>query len=174
MGGEPTLEEESEIHRLCYEAGDKAALLLLMRHCYLMHWDVPEWAQKAFLDVLDRVGRGDVRSWDDVFGEPLPKGKHMRTAQLEHRKYAIYIHVRAIVEKERVPIDGKLFERVGRETGLGGSTVIKGLYYRVERVLRRLPRVSARNENSGWGKWVVERNAALEAKRKKQEETSGK
>ncbi len=41
---ELTLEEESELHRLAYEAGDKVALLWMMRHCHYMHWPVPEWA----------------------------------------------------------------------------------------------------------------------------------
>ncbi len=135
---ELTLEEESELHRLAYEAGDKVALLWMMRHCHYMHWPVPEWAWEAFLDALDRVEKGNARSWNDVFGEPHPRGRHLRTAQLEHRKFAIFLCVRQYVEREGARIDEALFERVGRETGLGGATVIKERYYQVDRILRRL------------------------------------
>ena len=44
--------------------------------------------------------------------------------------------MREIVAKEGARIDDKLFERVGRETGLGGATVIKKAYYRVEKIYR--------------------------------------
>src|SRR5262249_11134545 len=153
--------------------GDKAALLQMIRHCLVVGWPVPEWAARALDEVCGYVEMGGASSWDDVFGRPHPKGKHKRSAQLQNRKYGVHKRVRERHDGG-VPIDDQLFERVGRETGLGGSTVIKGLYYQVERVLRRLPTAGARNENSSWGKWLVERNAAAEAKRKKQEETSGK
>jgi hypothetical protein len=135
---ELTLEEESELHRLAYEAGDKVALLWMMRHCHYMHWPVPEWALQALTDALDRIEAGAARSWNEVFGEPRPRGTHAWTAQLDHRKYAIYVSVRAIVEREGKRIDTALFERVGRETGLGSASTIRERYYQVDHIIRRL------------------------------------
>jgi hypothetical protein len=119
-------------------AQSKAAVLLMIRHCFMQRWPVPDWAQQAFIDACFHVEMGGAASWDDVFGRPHPPGKHLRSIQLENRKYGIYSRVQEIVEKEDVPIDDKLFERVGRETGLGGATVIKNAYYRVKKILDRL------------------------------------
>jgi hypothetical protein len=132
------LARESELHRVAYEAGDKAALLLIIQHCFMQRWPVPDWAQQAFVDACGCVEMGGAESWDEAFGHPHPPRKHKRSIQLENRKYGIYKRVREIVEKEDAPIDDKLFERVGRESGLGGATVIKNAYYRVEKILRRL------------------------------------
>ncbi len=149
----------------------------------MLHWPVPDWAANAFVDACSYVEMGGAASWDEVFGHPHPPKKHKRSLQLENLKHGVHKRVREIVEKEGAPIDDKLFERVGRETGLGGSTVIKGLYYQVERTLRRLDdsasdsvkRAKKERESSSWGKWVAERNAAAEAKGKKQGPgTSGK
>jgi hypothetical protein len=137
-GDDDELERESEVHRLAYEAGDKAALLLMIRHCFMLHWPVPEWAARAFADACSYVEMGGAASWDEVFGRPHPPGKHKRSLQLENRKYGIHRRVREIVDNEGCSIDDKLFERVGRETGLGGATVIKNAYYRVEKILHRV------------------------------------
>jgi hypothetical protein len=132
------LARESELHRVAYEAGDKGALLLMIRHCFMQHWPVPDWAQQAFVDACSYVEMGGGTSWDEVFGCPHPPRKHKRSIQLENRKYGIHERVREIVKKEGAPIDDKLFERVGRESGFGGATVIKNAYYRVEKILHRL------------------------------------
>jgi hypothetical protein len=134
---ELTLEEESEIHRRAYEGGNKPALLLMIRHCFMLHWPVPEWAVRAFVDACSHVEMGGAASWDAVFGRPHRVGKHLRSVQLANRKYGIHKRVREIAEKG-VPVDTSLFERVGRETGLGGATVIKRAYYQVEKILHRL------------------------------------
>jgi hypothetical protein len=133
-----TPENESDIHRAAYESGDKAALLQMIQLCFVLEWPVPEWAAKAFVEACGYVEMGGSRSWDDVFGCPRPKKKHKRSAQLRNRKYDIYKRVQDLHEQEGMPIDGRLFERVGRETGLGGSTVIKELYYQVAHLLRLL------------------------------------
>jgi hypothetical protein len=81
---------------------------------------------------------GGANSWDDVFGKPHPKGKHLHRIVLENRKFGVHQLVRRIHEQEGVPIGDALFERVGRETGRGGKTVIAELYGEVEQLLRRL------------------------------------
>jgi hypothetical protein len=136
-GDEPTLEEESELHRLAYEAGDNAALLLMIRHCFMLHWPVPDWAANAFVDACSYVEMGGARSWDEVFGKPHP-GKHKRSVALKNLKYGIHRRV-CNLHKGGMPIDEALFDRVGQEMKPPVSkTVISDSYYRVERILRRL------------------------------------
>ena len=62
---------------------------------------------------------------------------HGHRIRLDSTRFAVYRYVRELHEKG-APIDDTLFERVGRDTGLGGKTTIKELYSRVERVLQRV------------------------------------
>ena len=87
MSDDDELEKESEIHRLVYEKGDKTALWLMIRHCFVVNWPVPEWATKAFIDACSYVEMGGTRSWDDVFGDPHP-GRHIWSVALENRNMA--------------------------------------------------------------------------------------
>jgi hypothetical protein len=144
------LERESEIHRLAYEGGNKAALLLMIRYCLLLQWPVPEWAARAFVDACSYVEMGGARSWDDVFGQPH-RGRHRGTVALENRKYGIHKRVRRLHERG-VPIGDGLFERVGRVFGRVmnpnkkpiSKTVISDLYYHVEGTLHRIEETSGK------------------------------
>jgi hypothetical protein len=128
------LEEDSERHRAAYEAGDKLALAQMIMICAVYHWPLPEWATTAFLYGYGRLVTEKRASWDDVLGNPFPKGMHARTAQLEEWTYEVYRRVKKL-RAQGVPLD-KAFSLVGRETALGGRTVISGLYYKVERAIR--------------------------------------
>jgi len=138
---ELSLEEESELHRRAYEAGDKAALLLMIRHCFMLRWPVPEWAANAFVDACSYVEMGGARSWDEVFGKPH-LGRHKGSVALENRKYGIHKRVQKLHERGAT-IDESLFERVGKVFGRImnpdrkpiSNTVISELYYRVEHIL---------------------------------------
>ena len=78
---------------------------------------------------------GGARSWDDAFGSPHPKGRHRNAVRLEKLKYKVHSRVRDIHKKEGVSINNELFERVGKELGLGGKTTVSELYGKVERML---------------------------------------
>jgi hypothetical protein len=133
-----TFEEYSALQRSEYEAGDKAALLQMILLCVQDQRPLPDWAGTAFEELYHWVITGGARSWDDAFGNPHPKKKHVHSIRLEKLKWKVHTRVRDIHEKEGVPIDEKLFERVGIEMGIGGKTVVNGLYYKVESILRRL------------------------------------
>jgi hypothetical protein len=132
------LEYEAALLRETYERGDKSALVKTILAAFVLREAVPDWAVEAFVDACDSVMTGHARSWDDVFGSPHPQGAHLYTIQKERRRFEVYRLVREIHEKEGVPIDDGLFERVGRETGLGGKTAIADLYGKVGRMMRRL------------------------------------
>jgi hypothetical protein len=134
-----TFEDYSALQRKEYEAGNQTALLPMILICVQDQKPLPDWAGTAFENAYHLVVTGGARSWDDVFGKPYPKGKHVHSSSGKlSRAFAIHALVRDIHKKEGVPIDVGLFDRVGRGTGFGGSTVIGKLYYKAEHILRRL------------------------------------
>jgi hypothetical protein len=117
------LAEILEILKQKFESGDKSALLNAIYRCLLMKRPLPEWLRLTFLHTYEAHARFEIRSWDQVFGPPVPKGTH-----LEKEKLRRLIINRVCELKTERPIDRGLFERVGEELGMPGSTV-DGIYY---------------------------------------------
>jgi hypothetical protein len=131
-------DELSEELRRDLEKGDRSALLQMVYHAAQHRRPLPEWAAEAFPIAYTWVMRGSARTWDDAFGPPFPAGTHIHKLKLESRRYEVYQLVQEIHRDEGCPIDDELFERVGREMGIGGKTTIKDLYGPVARALRWL------------------------------------
>jgi hypothetical protein len=135
-------EDYSALQREGYEAGDKddnkAALLQMILICVQDQRPLPDWAGTAFEKVYHKVLTGEFRSWDDVFGKPHPKGRHLNAVRLENQMWEVYARVRDIHKKDGVPINNELFEHVGTELGLGGRTTVSELYGIVQHILNRL------------------------------------
>lgn len=109
-----------------YEKGDKSELLYCLSHCIVHDVQIPDWLNRAFREAYD-TGRLS-KSWDDVFGKPLGKGKRLVTAR---RNDALESPIFESVQdrhKNGEAIDKNLFDSVGREFGVGG-TVASELYY---------------------------------------------
>ena len=123
------------VFREAYERGKKNVVLETVRIAIELRQPIPEWAAKAFVAAYDQVMETGA-SWDDVFGRPHPKGKHRHTFRLESRKYEIYDLVQKLHKIEGKPIGNDLFSHVGRKTGIGGATIVRDLYYRVQRVMQ--------------------------------------
>jgi hypothetical protein len=137
MGEADSFEAHQEELRKAYKAGRKRALLQSIEMSILHRKPLSDWASTAFDEAYAFVMMGAARSWDDVFGEPHPPAKHLRSVQLDNQKYGIYRRVREL-HNQGAPIDDGLFELVAKECALGGKTVIKNLYYEVDRLLKRL------------------------------------
>lgn len=111
-----------------FEAGDKNALLGAIRICANHDLVMPDWVARAFIRAYDKVLRHQVATWDDAFGRPLPKGKHLSAARKKREKSpAVWLEVRHMVEAGW-PIDEGLFEQVGNKLGLG-KTQAAEFYY---------------------------------------------
>lgn len=111
-----------------FAAGDRNALLGAIRICANHDLVMPEWLARAFIRSYDKVLRHDVGSWDDAFGRPLPKGKHLNAARKKRNKgFSAWIRVRQLHDQGRA-IDEQLFEDVGKELGLG-KTLVSEYYY---------------------------------------------
>jgi len=61
-----------------FESGDKSTLLWTIYACLEMRRPIPEWVRVAFLKAYEAAERFEIKSWDDAFGRPVPKGTHNR------------------------------------------------------------------------------------------------
>jgi hypothetical protein len=126
-----------EMLKLCehrYIVGDTPILLLGLKICLEEEIPVPESLKIGFCDLVEKALSGKYRSWDDVFGKPLPKGRHIGEATRLDDSCNVYL----AVEKEKLkgaPVDSKLFEKVGKDLAIGGKSTTDGLYYKVKHAL---------------------------------------
>jgi hypothetical protein len=121
------LAEVLEILKEQFDGGDKSALLYAIYHCCLMNGPLPAWLRFAFVDAFESAtGRYEIKSWNDAFGLPHPKGTHLEKEKLRRR---VIERVWALkVEDPERPIDRGLFEQIGEELEIPAGT-IDGLYY---------------------------------------------
>jgi hypothetical protein len=119
------LAEILEILKQRFEGGDKSALLYAVYHCLLMKRPSPEWLRLAFLDAYQAHARFEIRTWDEVFGPPVPKGTHLKTRR-QHAELRVRLLER--VRELGGPIQPDLFDRIGEELGIGATTA-SSLYY---------------------------------------------
>jgi hypothetical protein len=109
-----------ELFRKQYvEEGKRLALTDAIRRCAIRKLPLPDWAADAFVDCYNKVMGYQVSSWDDVFGNPLPKG--MRRAKARLLKERALCIVRRINEEHTNgrAIDDLLFEEVGARFRIG-------------------------------------------------------
>lgn len=115
-----------------YRAGDKQALLEALYGCFIHSLSFPRWCKKAFISACEEVYTYKAKTWDDVFGRPHPKGTHL-AAKREEREmsFRVYEEIRQIKKEcPSTPIDGQLFEEVGKKFGIGGKTKTEEWYYK--------------------------------------------
>lgn len=110
------------------QRGDKTVLLMAIHHCLLMKKPLPKWLREAFVQAYESAYPFEARSWDEVFGPPHPKGAHL---QARKRNLELRIPLWKRVQERVVAgdkIDKGLFERVGPEFGISGTTA-SAIYY---------------------------------------------
>jgi hypothetical protein len=81
------------------------------------------------MDADFRWRRGKLKSWDDIFGKPFP-GKRRTGTVTWSRQPEVLQEVRRLQKQEKLPIGPELFEKAGRNLGVGGKTTVSKLYYR--------------------------------------------
>ena len=105
--------------------------------CFLTKNPIPEWAQKTLIKAVARANTYQIKSWDEVFGRPLEKGKQLIA---ERRKLElmepIFEPVRECHEAGQ-SITKDLFEFIGEEFGLSG-TVASEIYYAKKDIINEL------------------------------------
>ena len=113
-----------------YRNGDKFALMQAIVKCAQVDLPLPEWTTKAFMQGYYGVLHAKFSSWDEAFGSPHPKGKHLNKARSDFRDFP---RVHKLVREMRArpnppPLDDAFFEEVGKALGMG-KTRAKRLYY---------------------------------------------
>jgi hypothetical protein len=121
------LAEVLEILKKRLEGGDKWALLYAIRQCLLLKRPLPEWLRLAFLSAYDSATGYEIKSWDDAFGRPHPKGSHLKKEKRNFELRQVIIQ-RVEALRSEMSVDKGLFEKIGKELGISGTTV-SDIYY---------------------------------------------
>jgi hypothetical protein len=112
-----------------YNGGDTLALLDAVAQCARCELVMPEWVIRGFLDRFRAVRQFKVRTLDEAFGSVLPKGAKL-PAHRAAWKLELVVYLKVTDRHEAgEPIDEGLFESVGEDFGISGSTV-RDYYYR--------------------------------------------
>lgn len=111
-----------------YLKGDKAQIPHCLDYCLRFNVPIPHWLLRAWNNAYQAITASEFKSWDDVFGKPLRKGKRQTTARRD-KEIALDLfrrvqELRAI----KTPTDYALFKTVGAEFGIG-ATAAKNIYY---------------------------------------------
>jgi hypothetical protein len=114
-----------------HKEGKMWAVLEAFYVCCLNSLPIPRWCEFAYLASYRKVREYRAKSWDDVFGKPHPKGTHLATKKQEREnRWKVYRLVEQIKRDDpKTPIDGCLFERIGKQLGIGGKTLTEQYYY---------------------------------------------
>ncbi|HNQ64722.1 MAG TPA: hypothetical protein PKW92_06740 [Smithella sp.] len=115
-----------------HKAGNSAAILEAIFLCSMNSLPIPRWCEMAYITAYRKVRQYKAKSWDDVFGRPHPKGMHLETKRQEREKgFKVYDMIEKIKQDDpTTPIDGFLFETIGRKLGIGGKTLTETYYYK--------------------------------------------
>ena len=128
-----------------FKAGDKPTLLWTIHACLDLGRPIPEWLRVAFLNAYEAAERFEIRSWDEVFGRPVPKNTHLKT---KRRNEQLRWSITRRVETLKAVVDKGLFEKVARDLkirGVKGTTVSEIYYDKQNRELRKIFRDLLKN-----------------------------
>jgi hypothetical protein len=94
--------------------------LMAINHCFSTGRPVPKSVQKAFEHIYAK--QRTYKSWDRAFGQPRRRRSNGLTSLGDIQRLIL------VSKRNGQPIDNLLFEAIGRELGIGGSTKVKKLY----------------------------------------------
>ncbi|MFP3984116.1 MAG: hypothetical protein ACLFV2_10555 [Desulfurivibrionaceae bacterium] len=128
-----------ELRSLYLETKDGSIILEALYHCCLESLPLPEWCEVGYLAAYRKIRQYSAGSWDEVFGRPHPKGTHLNAKNEKWgNRHKAYLRICEILHHEPgTPIDQNLFERVGRELGVGGKTKVEEWYYEVKKEMEK-------------------------------------
>ena len=146
-----------------YKSGEPAAIIEALYVCTLNSLPIPRWCEMAYLAAYRKVRQYKAKSWDDVFGQPHPKGVHLDRKQMEREKsFSVYRRIKEVNDgnlfgnKEKELVDGnqvrhsngrikwhnpsaigeELFKRVGKEFNVG-KTLAEEYFYKWKNKLEK-------------------------------------
>ena len=112
-----------------FEAGDKDAVFTALHSCACSNLPMPDWLAGAYATGFHKWVNYRAKSLDEAFDVEIPKGKHLNALR-KNRKLRVAVPL--AVDKARNEgnaIQQGLFEKIGKEFGISGSSA-KNLYYK--------------------------------------------
>lgn len=104
--------------RLRYEQGDKLQLLYSLDWCLTNNFEPPPSVKEGLRNAMNAAWLYQIKSWDEVFGELLPKGTRIAMERRNQRiSMSLFWRVRELHDDAGAAIDEGLFEKVGKEFG---------------------------------------------------------
>jgi len=125
-----------------FARGDRGAILEAVFECANAGMLLPRWAGEAFRQAYleTRVGPPLHKSWDDVFGKPHAKGKHLdaefKASKFKYLVYAAVIEMRnnRLRKTDVFPAVAERFKRFGI-----GEALCRQYFRRVSKMARLEP-----------------------------------
>jgi hypothetical protein len=147
------------------ESGHKELLLRAMHKCLIMNKPLPEWLRWAFIRAYQSAYPFETKSWHGIFGLPHPKGVHLR-ARKKHFElsFPIWSRVQELAASGE-KIDKGLFERIGKEFGVSGTTA-STIYYDDRTQLNFNVLISARERKTSPASIEARARSKVAARRK--------
>jgi hypothetical protein len=122
------LAEYLKVAKKQIESGHKELVLRAMHECLIMNKPLPEWLRWAFIQAYQSAYPFETKSWHDGFGTPHPKGVHLEARKKQFElSFPIWSRVQDL-KASGEKIDKGLFEKIGKEFGVSGTTA-STIYY---------------------------------------------
>ena len=134
-----------------FVAGSGFALMQAIRLCANHDLILPPWVADGFIRGFDKALNYRVRTWDEAFGSPHPKGTNLFSArQRKAKRGRVFSRVTEILAADpKRAVDDGLFAEVGAQPDIALSkTVCNELYYEVRNALGPRPRRNSRKRDS--------------------------
>lgn len=122
------LNERLEVLRRLHEDADQHAILLAVRECAAGRLPMPDWLAVAFCDAYAQVRNREARSWDDVFGKPVPKGMKIADWRMRQRLMTVEAEVNNMMALGQAQTLEEAFGRLV-DRGFGSRTTVTDAYY---------------------------------------------
>lgn len=103
--------------------GDRGAALHAIYLCFWADLEVPDWAQREFR-IIYRAGLHGRLKRNDWFRPPRTKAQAERYFKQLMAMPKVW---RMVLESDQ-PIGNSLFEKIGRELGIGGRSLTQALW----------------------------------------------
>lgn len=130
-------QEKLEALRVEYEkTNDGWHVLIAVRRCAQSDLVMPDWLANAYCRRFDQVLNCQMKSWDEAFDPPYPKGIHLNRKRADRlNRLRVFNEIDEILKSEpETSIDDGLFERIGEKLGIG-KTKANELYYQAKKMI---------------------------------------
>ncbi len=103
-----------------YKQGDRFALMQAINLCAKGRLVMPTWVTVAYGEAFDAIENHKSKNWNDVLGDPLPKGANLAALRRKHTlQWRVYSEVVDLIHRNPSrPIDASLFEEAGEKFGI--------------------------------------------------------